>query len=66
MLYNKVETKDVEFFESVVGKRYVSANPAITASYLAKSVMGLEAQISECAIRPKYTEEIRKILMLVQ
>lgn len=63
MILNKIEAKDIEFFESVVGKRYVSANPAITASYLAKSVMGLEAQISECVIRPKYTEEVRKILM---
>lgn len=61
--YNKCTELDVEHFESVVGKRFVSANPAITASYLAKSVMGLESQIADVVIRPRYTEEVRKILV---
>ena len=57
MLYNKVEAKDIEFFESVVGKRFVSANPAICASYTSKSIMGLESQIAEVVVRPRYTNE---------
>ena len=27
--YNKVEEKDVKYFESVVGKQYITANPAL-------------------------------------
>ncbi|MCP4764624.1 MAG: FAD-binding oxidoreductase [archaeon] len=61
--YNKLNEVDIEHFESVVGKRYVSAKPAIRASYLAKSVMGLESQIGDVVIRPRYTEEVRKILV---
>ncbi|MHA1719983.1 MAG: FAD-binding oxidoreductase [Promethearchaeota archaeon] len=63
MLYNKVEAKDIEFFESVVGKRFVSANPAICASYTSKSIMGLESQIAEVVVRPRYTNEVRNILI---
>ncbi len=63
MEYNKVIEKDIEYFESIVGKRFVSNNPAICASYLSKSVMGLEAQIGDCIVRPRYTEEVRKILI---
>lgn len=61
--YNKLNEIDMEFFESVVGKKYASANPAIRASYLSRSVMGLESQIGDAVIRPKYTEEVRKILV---
>ena len=61
--YNNIEKRDIEHFESIVGKQYVSDNPAIRASYLAKSVMGLESQIAEVIIRPRYTEEVRKILV---
>ncbi len=63
MEYNKLEDRDVEYFQSVVGKRFVRAEPAACASYMAKSVMGLEAQIADCIIRPRYTEEVRKILI---
>jgi hypothetical protein len=63
MLYNNIEQKDIDHFESVVGKRFVSANPAVVASYLAKSVMGLESCIGEVVVRPRYTEEVRKILI---
>ncbi|MHA1744830.1 MAG: FAD-binding oxidoreductase [Promethearchaeota archaeon] len=63
MLYNKIELRDVEFFESVVGKQFVSDNIAIRASYHSKSIMGLESQISECVVRPRYTNEVRNILM---
>jgi FAD/FMN-containing dehydrogenase len=61
--YNKPTADDVEHFQSIVGKQYVSDNPAIRASYLAKSVMGLESQIADVIIRPRYTEEVRKILV---
>ncbi|MBD3352345.1 MAG: FAD-binding protein [Candidatus Lokiarchaeota archaeon] len=61
--YNKVNDVDIEHFESVVGKEFVSANPAIRASYLAKSVMGLESSMGDVIIRPRYTEEVRKILI---
>ncbi len=47
----------------IVGKNYATNNEAITASYLAKSVMGLESQIPDIVIRPKYVEEIRKVLI---
>ena len=63
MEYNTVEEKDVEFFESVVGKRFVSTNSAVRSAYLAKSVMGLESTIAEVIVRPRYTEEVRKILV---
>ncbi len=63
MQYNKCEAKNVEYFQSVVGTRFVSDNPAICASYLSKSVMGLESQIGDVIIRPRYTEEVRKILI---
>ena len=49
--------------KGIVGKEYATNNKAITASYLSKSVMGLESQIPDIVIRPKYVEEIRKILL---
>ncbi|MFX1257366.1 MAG: hypothetical protein ACFFAN_05885 [Promethearchaeota archaeon] len=33
--------------KGIVGKQYASNNKAITTSYLAKSVMGLESQIPD-------------------
>ena len=63
MIYNKVEERDIEFFESVVGKQFVSANPAICASYTSKSIMGLESQIGEVIVRPRYTNEVRSVLI---
>ncbi|MHA1613054.1 MAG: hypothetical protein ACTSYU_13435, partial [Promethearchaeota archaeon] len=47
MLYNNCEKKDIEHFESIMGKQYVSANPAITASYMSKAIMGLEASMGD-------------------
>ncbi|MHA1675173.1 MAG: FAD-binding oxidoreductase, partial [Promethearchaeota archaeon] len=63
MEYNNCEKKDIEHFESIMGKQYVSANPAITASYLSKAIMGLESSIGDVVVRPRYTEEVRKVLI---
>jgi FAD/FMN-containing dehydrogenase len=63
MSYKQPDEKDLEAMTGIVGKKYASNNKAITASYLAKSVMGLESQIPDIVIRPKYVEEIRKILV---
>ena len=61
--YKLPDEKDLEAMIGIVGKNYASNNKAITASYLAKSVMGLESQIPDIVVRPKYVEEIRKILI---
>jgi len=63
MSYKQPDEKDLEALIGIVGKKYASNNKAITASYLAKSVMGVESQIPDIVIRPKYVEEIRKILV---
>jgi hypothetical protein len=42
MSYKLPDEKDLEAMIGIVGKNYASNNKAITASYLAKSVMGLE------------------------
>lgn len=63
MSYKTPSNKDLEAIESIVGKEYVSMDDAITASYLSKAVMGLEGQIPDIVVRPKYVEEIRKILL---
>ncbi|MFX1311628.1 MAG: hypothetical protein ACFFHD_03310 [Promethearchaeota archaeon] len=42
MSYKLPDEKDLEAMIGIVGKEYASNNKAITASYLAKSVMGLE------------------------
>ena len=55
--------KDLDALIGIVGKNYATNDEAITASYLAKSVMGLESQIPDIVVRPKYVEEIRKILI---
>ncbi|MFW9882665.1 MAG: FAD-dependent oxidoreductase, partial [Candidatus Thorarchaeota archaeon] len=63
MSYKLSDEKDLEAMIGIVGKEYATNNKAITASYLAKSVMGLESQIPDIVVRPKYVEEIRKILL---
>jgi len=63
MSYKLPDNKDLEAMIGIVGKDYATNNKAITASYLSKSVMGLEAQIPDIVVRPKYVEEIRKILL---
>jgi hypothetical protein len=42
MSYKLPTEKDLEAMIGIVGKNYATNNKAITASYLAKSVMGLE------------------------
>ena len=63
MSYKLPDNKDLDSMVGIVGKNYASNNKAICASYLAKSVMGLESQIPDIVVRPKYVEEIRKILL---
>ena len=63
MSYKLPDDKDLDAMVGIVGKDYATNNKAITASYLSKSVMGLEAQIPDIVVRPKYVEEIRKILL---
>ncbi len=63
MSYKLPDEKDLEAMIGIVGKNYATNNKAITASYLAKSVMGLESQIPDIVVRPKYVEEVRKILL---
>ena len=63
MSYKLADDKDLEAMIGIVGKEYATNNKAITASYLSKSVMGLESQIPDIVVRPKYVEEIRKILL---
>ena len=63
MSYKLPDDKDLEAMIGIVGKDYATNNKAITASYLSKSVMGLESQIPDIVVRPKYVEEIRKILL---
>jgi len=63
MSYKLPDDKDLDAMIGIVGKDYATNNKAITASYLSKSVMGLEAQIPDIVVRPKYIEEIRKILL---
>ena len=63
MSYKAPTEKDLSAFEGIVGSDYATMDEAITASYLAKSVMGLESQIPDIVLRPKYVEEIRKILL---
>jgi len=47
MSYKLADEKDLEAMIGIVGKEYATNNKAITASYLAKSVMGLESQIPD-------------------
>ncbi|MEX2684376.1 MAG: FAD-binding oxidoreductase [Candidatus Sigynarchaeota archaeon] len=61
--YTKPNENDLEFLESVVGRANVSANPAIMQSYLSRSVMGLESTTPDIVVKPKYVEEVRKILV---
>jgi len=42
MSYKKPSDLDLEAMIGIVGKEYATNNKAITASYLSKSVMGLE------------------------
>ena len=42
MSYKLPDNKDLDAMVGIVGKEYATNNKAITASYLAKSVMGLE------------------------
>ncbi|MFX1387121.1 MAG: hypothetical protein ACFE9M_07905 [Promethearchaeota archaeon] len=46
MSYKLPDEKDLEAMIGIVGKEYATNNKAITASYLAKSVMGLEIHYS--------------------
>ncbi|MFO7795878.1 MAG: FAD-binding oxidoreductase [Promethearchaeati archaeon] len=63
MSYKAPTEKDLEAMIGIVGKQYATNDKAITASYLSKSVMGLESQIPDIVVRPKYVEEVRKVLL---
>ncbi len=45
MSYKAPTEKDFDAMVGIVGKNYASNNKAICASYLAKSVMGLETEL---------------------
>ncbi len=64
MGYGEVTPSIITALKSIVGERYVSDNPALCASYVSKSVMGLESVEPDVVVRPRYVEEVRKILML--
>jgi len=59
-----VDPKIIEALESIVGPEYVTTDEVILASYVSKGIMGLEAQRADIVVRPKYVEEVRRILML--
>lgn len=64
MSYNHVTPDIVKTLESIVGKEYVSADVAMRYSYLSRGIMGLEATTPEVVVRPRYVEEVRKVLIL--
>ncbi|MHA1606748.1 MAG: FAD-binding oxidoreductase [Candidatus Freyarchaeota archaeon] len=64
MSYNEVTPDIVKMLESIVGKEFVSSDIAMRYSYLSRGIMGLEATVPEVVVRPRYVEEVRKILIL--
>jgi glycolate oxidase len=54
----------VNSLKSIVGDEFVSTDEPILVSYMSKGIMGLRCECPELVIRPKYTEEIRKILKI--
>ena len=64
MSYNRVTPEVIEELKSIVGAEHVSDKPAVLAAYLSRSIMGIEAVKPDVVVRPKYVEEVRKVLML--
>lgn len=62
--YNHVTPAIVQELESIAGKEWVNANPAVTQSYVTRAIMGLVAVPPEVVVRATNVEQIRKILML--
>ncbi len=62
--YNHVTPAIVQELESIAGKEWVNANPAITQSYVTRAIMGLVAVPPEVVVRATNADQIRKILML--
>lgn len=64
MAYCEVNSNIVNSLKSIVGEKYVTTSQPILASYVSKSIMGLESTTADVVVRPKYTEEVRKILIV--
>ncbi len=63
-MYNKVTDEVVDKLKAICGEKYVTTSEPLRHSYMAKGIMGLEAVLPECIVRPANAEEVSKILIV--
>ena len=62
--YNKVTPEIVKRIASIVGEKFVTTSKPVLYSYLSKGIMGLEATVADCVVRPKSVEEVQGVLTI--
>lgn len=58
-----INEKHIEGLKAIVGEEYVTTSKPIRVSYLAKSIMDIDSEVSDVVVRPQSVEEIQKILI---
>jgi FAD/FMN-containing dehydrogenase len=62
--YNKITDAEVKKLESICGEEYVTDSEPLRYSYMAKGIMGLEAELPEVIVRPANVEEVTGVLQV--
>ena len=62
--YNKVTDEVVKKLVAICGDEFVTTSEPLLHSYMARGIMGLEAELPEVIVRPSNTEEVSKILVV--
>ena len=62
--YNSVTDEVVKKLVAICGDEFVTTSLPLRHSYMAKGIMGLEAELPEVIVRPANAEEVSKILIV--
>ena len=62
--YNKINDEVVKKLTAICGEEFVTTSEPLRHSYMAKGIMGLEAELPEVIVRPANAEEVSKILIV--
>ncbi len=62
--YNKINDEVVKKLTAICGEKFVTTSEPLRHSYMAKGIMGLEAELPELIARPANAEEVSKILIV--
>ena len=58
--YNKVNDELVKKLVAICGDKYVTTSEPLRHSYMARGIMGMEAELPEVIVRPENAEQVSK------